>query len=209
MEKRDSEYILGLEYYLWDLGADKEERRCTRMWVRDGHDINDNDHPDMPDWMDFLTAARIAQSKESYSNYTDSFYDPLTQEYIRSLNPTRSEMKKLRDHIRNGGRFTVMHNFAGEIDYISLLRNRKLYQAEEFDSYFQEWIKKYGAEYLVRRNHEWDFVRFLEEKADYISFRTGSGISEGAESSQSATMAPYYVQYSDTVFEIAEDWDNG
>jgi len=175
MKRENRSYVFGLECYLRDMEADKEERRCARMWVKDGHDINDNDHPEVPDWMDFLTASREAQYKST--DYTDSFYDPLTQEYIRKCNLTEAEKRKLRNHVRSGGRFCDDF-FGGEfyIDYITYLREEKDYEASMFDSYFNEWICKYGAEYLVRRHREYDFVHFLEGKDDYISFCHGNGI---------------------------------
>lgn len=159
-----------LDYYLYDLDADREERKCARMWVKDGHWITDNDYdagyPDDP--YDFLTAIRTIPEKWFETcKYTDSFYDPLTQEYIRSLNPTRTEMKKLRDYIRSGGRFTVFLDGVREIDYITFLRDRELYEAEAFDAYFQEWITKYGAEFLVKNKLEKAFLTYLRRKEDY------------------------------------------
>ena len=129
MKREDRPYVFGLERYLRDMEADKEERRCARMWVRDGHDINDNDHPEKPEWMDFLTASREAQYKSA--EYTDSFYDPLTQKYIRKCNLTETERRKLRKHIRSGGRFCddfcggefsvdfIIRFLEGKDDYIS------------------------------------------------------------------------------------------
>lgn len=162
-----------LDYYLWNLDANKEERRCVRMWVQDGHCISDNDHPYRYNGpVDFLTAAREASSREK--EYTDSFYDPLTQEYIRKLNPTKYEMKKLREYIRSGGRFC--DEFDGfETDYITYLRTRDEINAAQFDSYFGYWIERYGAEYLVHKDQLWEFIDFLETKEDYSTYKaTGS-----------------------------------
>lgn len=162
-----------LDYYLWNLDANKEERRCTRMWVRDGHCISDNDHPYRYDGpVDFLTAAREASS--CGKEYTDSFYDPLTQEYIRELNPTRYEMKKLREYIRNGGRFC--DDFDGfNTDYITYLRTENEIIAAMFDSEFNYWISRYGADYLVKNKQLNKFMEFLETKEDYSTYKaTGS-----------------------------------
>ena len=38
MKREDRSYVFSLERYLRDMEADKEERRCAHMWVRDGHD---------------------------------------------------------------------------------------------------------------------------------------------------------------------------
>ena len=159
-----------LDYYLDGLEADKEERRCARMWVKDGHWITENDYESdySGETDDFITAIRILPTKWFGScKYTDSFYDPVTQEYIRSLKPTRTELKKLRNHIRSGGRFTLFLDGLGEVDYITFLRDWDLYRAAEFDCYFQEWITKYGAEFLIRKNLDWKFVKFLNSKEDY------------------------------------------
>ncbi len=43
-----------LDYYLWDVDASQEERRCVHMWIRDGHWIDENDYE--YENMDFLTA---------------------------------------------------------------------------------------------------------------------------------------------------------
>ena len=199
MKREDRPYVFGLERYLRDMEADKEERRCARMWVRDGHDINDNDHPEKPEWMDFLTASREAQYKSA--EYTDSFYDPMTQEYIRKCNLTETERRKLRKHIRSGGRFCDDF-FGGEfsVDFISYLREEKDFLAGCFDSYFYEWICKYGAEYLVRRHREYDFIRFLEGKEDYISYCNGGDTASNTASGLSANTAYYDVQDGDLPF---------
>jgi hypothetical protein len=198
-DKIPFESINTVEFYLKDLDADKQERRCTQMWVKDGHDINENDHPEVPDWMDFLTASREAQYKST--DYTDSFYDPMTQEYIRKCNLTEAEKRKLRKHIRSGGRFCDDF-FGGEypVDYITYLREEKEYEAGMFDSYFNEWICKYGAEYLVRRHREHDFIHFLEGKEDYISYCNGGDTSSNTASNLSANTAYYDVQDNDLPF---------
>ena len=169
-----------LDYYLWNNDASPEERKCARMWVKDGHWIDENDH-EKEAWfyegMDFLMALREAQCHDR--EFTDSYYDPVTQEYIRKLNPTRSELRKLRTHIRAGGRFA--HDFIAEeiyMDYITFLRSRDEIMAGIFDSYFQDWITKYGAEFLIRRKLEYEFVRFLESKEDYSHESKGPSMKE-------------------------------
>ena len=160
------EMIPELDYYLKEMDASIEEKRCARIWIRDGHSIENNDYgmEDSGIPLDFLTAIRCTQTT-SGNNYTDSFYDPRTQAYIRSLNPNRTEMRKLREHIKAGGRFSeVFDEFAGETDFITYLRHKEEYHAAEFDFYFRDWIKSYGAEFLVKNRLETEFFRFLEEK---------------------------------------------
>lgn len=157
-----------LDYYLWNMDASKEERLCTRMWVRDDHWIDENDHG-MKD-TDFLSAARAAECY--YREYTDSFYDPGTQEYIRKLKPTRAEMRRLRKHIRDGGRFyDDFFTDCAPVDYITWLRTKDDHMTAEFDSEFGDWITKYGAEYLLKNRQEGKFIEFLETKPDYITDR--------------------------------------
>lgn len=158
-----------LDYYLWNMDAGKEERKCVRLWVKDGHWIDENDH-NRPKDIDFLSASREA---EYYcSEYTDSFYDPKTQEYIRHMKPNLSEMRKLRKHIRSGGRFCDdFHTECMPVDYITYLRTKDDHKAAEFDSAFGEWIAEYGAEYLSKTGQESKFIEFLETKTDYSSKR--------------------------------------
>ena len=160
-----------VESYLRDFGATDEEMKCVRMWVRDGHNVYENDYPGLFDEdesnTDFLTASRFVSFWNK--DYTDSFYDPMTQEYIRKLKPTRYERRKLREHIRNGGRFRVGHVYVNEmVDFITYIRTCKEELVCAFDCRFGHWISKYGAEYLICRHRYQDFVRFLEGKEDYI-----------------------------------------
>lgn len=154
-----------LDYYLWNMDASKEERLCTRMWIKDGHWIDENDHGRPA--ADFLSASREA---EFYCReYTDSFYDPKTQKYIRKLNPTRAEMRELRKHIRSGGRFCDdFFTDCTQVDYITYLRTRDDRRAAEFDLEFSRWITKYGAEYILKSSQESQFINFLETKEDYL-----------------------------------------
>lgn len=155
-----------LEYYLWDLDADKEEKRCARMWVRDGHWITENDHfktwGDDEPW-DFLTASR--SESWGWHEYTDSFYDVKTQEYIRSQNLNSYQMKKLREYRRSGGRFWEewMMEY-GASNYVEYLREYKNAAIEMFDSAYCHEIMKYGAEFIVRRNLTGAFADFVQEK---------------------------------------------
>ena len=166
--------------YLRDLSADKEEARCVRMWVKDGHSVYENDYPGLSEEyeyydMDFLTASRNKQV--GIEEYTESFYDPKTQLYIRKLNPTRNERRRLRKHIRNGGRFIVPHVHTDEmVDFITHIRTYKEDLACYFDSDLGDWITKYGAEYLISRNRTGDFIKFLEGKEDYIKAITPTEI---------------------------------
>lgn len=164
-----------VEKYLLNYGATDEEAKCVRMWVKDGHSVYENDYPGVyqgsDSEKDFLSVSRFVCSWND--TYTDSFYDTLTQEYIRKLNPTRYERRKLREHIRNGGRFQVPHVHVGEmVDFITHIRTYMEDMTSEFDSDFGQWILKYGAEYLVSRHYESDFIRFLESKEDYIRANT-------------------------------------
>lgn len=161
--------------YLRDFGADEEESKSVKMWVRDGHSVYENDYPGLIGEdecnVDFLTASRHMSIWNK--DYTDSFYDPMTQEYIRKLKPTRYERRKLREHVRNGGRFRIPHVFMNEmVDFITYLRTYDEELACSFDSDFGYWITKYGAEYLTRRHRTRDFLRFLESKKDYIETYT-------------------------------------
>ena len=155
-----------LEYYLWNLDADKEERRCARMWVRDGHWITENDHfltrGDDEPW-DFLSASREASS--NCYEYTDSFYDVKTLEYIRKQNLNSYQLKKLREYRRSGGRFR--DEWLGDMgfnNYVTFLREYKDTFISMFDGHYGRDIEKYGAEFLVRRNLTDAFIKFVTEK---------------------------------------------
>ena len=153
-----------LEYYLWNKAADKEERKCTRMWIRDGHSVDENDYG-IED-MDFLTAIRSIETYRSYDSYTSSYYDPRTQEYIRSKEATRAEKRKMREHAKNGGRF--IDNFSGNtpIDYLTYLRYEDDYLIAEFESEYGEYISMYGAEYLMNTKQADQFIMYIKQYRD-------------------------------------------
>lgn len=158
-----------LDEYLRNNEASPEERKCAQLWVKDGHWISENDH-ESEAWfyegMDFLTASREAQYNDP--EFTESYYDPATQEYIRKMKPTPSELRELRVYIHDGGRFVDEFIAAGNyMDYITFIRSRDEVMAEMFESCFEKWIIKYGAEFITCRNQECEFVRFLESKEDY------------------------------------------
>ena len=165
-ETRKARIKNSLDYYLWDLDANNEERRCARMWVRDGHWITQNDHHmtwsnDEP-W-DFLTASREVSCP--WREYTDSFYDEKTQIYIRRNNLTPYQMRKLREYRRSGGRFCDEWMAAyGAGNYIEYLREYKEAIIGMFSSEFDPEICRYGAEFIARRNLAGAFVDFVQEK---------------------------------------------
>ncbi len=150
-----------LDYYLRNLEADKEERRCVRMWIRDGHWIDENDYE--YENMDFLKA--IHHTVAAYAGYTESYYDPRTQEYIRSMKPTESEKRKMRKHRRSGARFADTFFGNGEaVDYLTYLREKDDYAAAEFENCFGYYIAKHGAGFLVKNNLAGKFIMYLEKQ---------------------------------------------
>jgi len=150
-----------LDYYLCDLDANQEERRCVHMWIRDGHWIDENDYE--YENMDFLTA--IHHTVPAYAGYTDSYYDPRTQAYIRSMKPTDAEKRKMRKHRRSGARFAGTF-FGNEevVDYLTYLREKDDYADAEFESCFGDYIAKYGAGFLMKNNLAGRFIQYLEKQ---------------------------------------------
>lgn len=154
-----------LDHYLWSLDADKEERRCARMWVRDGHWIHENDHDlfwgEEPE--DFLSASRAASF--NCRDYTDSFYDVKTQEYIRRQNLTEYEKRKLRTYIREGGRFCdEWMQESGFDNYISYMRDYEVMAAAMFSTDFRQELEEYAGEFIFHRQLTGDFIRYIAKK---------------------------------------------
>ena len=95
-------------------------------------------------------------------------------------------MKKLREYIRSGGRF--YDNFGCEFcptDYLTYLRTKNEIIAAVFDSEFNYWISRYGAEYLARNKQLYKFTEFLETKGDFGIYKaTGSFPEEDSDTDE-------------------------
>jgi hypothetical protein len=155
-----------LERYLDDKDATGAERRCTRMWVRDGHSFLENDH-DLNYFCDEPTDFLMASREKSFrcTTYTESFYDPITQAYIKSQNATPYELRKMREYRRSGGRFIEWELVGmGFSNYLSSLRDGEEVLAAMFNSAYRHDIEEYGAEFLMSKNLAGKFIDFVRNK---------------------------------------------
>jgi len=83
-----------VKHYVLQLGATKEERYCLSLWLRDGHDICEIPYP--KDWYtedipvgDFITSIRM-------DNTGFSYYHPAVQTYLKKLNLSRRQKKRIK-----------------------------------------------------------------------------------------------------------------